>query len=324
MQVATHKLFPLQHPSYYLFGEDRDALFETADAMLADGAEDALRLRVDISELGRIEVESRSQGLFGTQACYALVRNAETATVKQADHLLKLAASVAPENKLMICAAGITWKKAMHKKMLAEDAVVSSEFRMPSAQAFQSWLIEEVKRGQLHVSHDAILMIGERMCGLRQACKQLLERMKLYDHGEGVDFDVALVSELLGERAPDDLESYCHAVAMKSSASLTLLRHLLLDQQVAEVQLLTWLSMRLNHLLMFYWYQASGERSPMQKAKIFGVGKQHIPKEVREWSAAQLMVAVKDVVEAEKLLKGASLESRLIVMERLTLKLITD
>jgi DNA polymerase-3 subunit delta len=132
MQVSPQNILPPKHVSYYLFGEDRDALFETAEALLAEGEPNAVRLRVDASELGQIEVESRSQGLFGPQACYALVRNADGATPKQSEHLLQLAASVQPGNRLIICAADITWKKAMHKKMLAESLVVSSEFRMPS------------------------------------------------------------------------------------------------------------------------------------------------------------------------------------------------
>jgi len=322
MQVLPQKLFPAAHASYYLFGEDRDAVFEAAERLLAAGESEAIRLRVDVAELGRIEVESRSQGLFGSQACYALVRNAESATPKQSEHLLKLAAAVESENRLIVCAADITWKKALHKKMEAESAVVNCEFRLPSLEGFQSWVTEEIKGSGLHVNHDAILMIAERLCGMREACKQLIERMKLYDGDEGVHFNVALVSALLGERAPDELETYCHAVAMRDTKAIALLRHLLFEQHVSEVQLLTWLSMRLNQLLMFYWYQASGERSPMQQAKIFGPGKQHVPQEVRQWSATALMQAVKSVVEAEKLLKGASVESKSMVLERLTLQLL--
>jgi len=310
--------------SYYLFGEDRDALIEAAEALLAEGEQDAVRLRVDVSELDKIEVESRSQGLFGPQACYAIVRNAESATPKQTDHLLALASTVQPENRLIICAPDITWKKAIHKKMLENQNVVSSEFRVPSLESFQEWLAEQIKQENLYVNHDAIEMMGERLCGLRAAAKQLILRMKIYDNEEGVRFDTSLVGELLGERAPDDLDSYCHAVAMKDSQAVHLLRHLLINQQVSDVQLLTWLSMRMNNLLMFKWYQGKGERNPIMAARIFGAAKQLIPKEAKLWSATELIDAVKKLTDAEKLLKGASVESRQIVLERLTLQMISN
>jgi DNA polymerase-3 subunit delta len=273
--------------------------------------------------LGHIEVESRSQGLFGPQACYALVRNADGATPKQSEHLLQLAASVQPGNRLIICAADITWKKAMHKKMLAESLVVSSEFRMPSVEGFNAWFTDQVKQANLYVNHDAMAMIGERLCGLRVAAKQLIARMKLYDNDEGINFDSQFVGELLGERAPDDLESFCHAVAMKDVQSIVLLRHLLVNQQVSDVQLLTWLSMRMNQLLMYFWYQAKGERNPIQAARIFGEAKQKITTEAKHWTASELMTVMNDLTSAEKLLKGASIESRHIVLERLTLQLVS-
>ncbi|MDQ7002808.1 MAG: hypothetical protein Q9N02_09010 [Ghiorsea sp.] len=324
MQVSPKKLLPAEHRSYYLFGEDRDALLESAEALLATGEAGAIRLRVDVSELERIEVESRSQGLFGPQACYALVRNAEAATPKQSEHLLKLAASVAPENRLILCAPEITWKKALHKKVLAESLVVSSEFRLPTATDFKAWFTEHIKQENLYVVHDALDMITERLHGMREAAKQLVMRMKLYDHGEGVSFDVKLVGDLLGEHAPEDLDDFCHATAMKEARAISLLRHLLVNQHVSDVQLLTWLSMRFHQMLMYLWYQAKGERSPIQAARIFGAARQHIATEVQQWSAPELMQVMKEMTQAEKLLKGASIESRIMVLERLTLRLISN
>jgi len=57
MRLNPDKLLPPQHHIYYLSGEDHDALFEAADLLLAAGADDALRLRLDVSELARIEEE---------------------------------------------------------------------------------------------------------------------------------------------------------------------------------------------------------------------------------------------------------------------------
>ena len=324
MQVSPSKLLPTEHRSYYLFGEDRDDLFASAEALLAAGDEGAIRLRLDVSELERYEVESRSQGLFGPQACYALVRNAESATPKQSEHLLALAASVEPDNRLILCAPDITWKKALHKKMLAESLVVSCEFRIPTLAQFQAWLADEIKASNLYVTQDAILMISERLSGLKAAAQQLIQRMKLYDHEEGVQFDVKLVSELLGEHAPEDLDDFCHAVAMKETRAIPLLRHLLMNQQVSDVQLHTWLSMRMNQLLMFLWYQSKGERRPAQAARLFGASSQLVPQEVRHWTAPELMHTMKQMTDSEKLLKGASIEARLMVLERLVLNLISQ
>ncbi len=324
MQVSPQHIFPMKHQSYYLFGEDRDALFETANKMLAEGEKEAVRLRVDVSELERIEMESRSQGLFGSQACYALVRNAESATPKQSEHVLKLAASVAPENRLIVCAAGITWKKTLHKQMLAEAKVVSSEFRLPNEAQFRAWLEAEIKASNLYIREDATQMMVERLHGLREAAKQLITRMKLYDNEEGIQFDTALVGELLGEHAPQDLDDFIHAVAMKETRAISLLRQLMMNQQVSDVQLHTWLSMRLNGLLMFLWYQRMGERRPAQAARLFGQASQLAAQEVKHWSAAELMAAMKKLTDTEKLLKGASTESRMMVMERLVLGFITQ
>jgi len=323
MQLPARKLLPVEHSSYYLFGEDRDALFEMANTLLAAGDTDAIRLRVDVSELGRIEVESRSQGLFGAQACYALIRNAESATPKQAAHLLQLMTSVQPGNRVIACAPEITWKKALHKKMLAEKAIVATEFRLPSVADFRAWLLEQFQAAGLDVAREVPDILAERLCGMREAAKQLITRMQLYDHGSGVHFDMALVGALLGEHAPQDLDDFCHAVAMREARAIALLRQLLLHQQVSDVQLLTWLGIRLQQMLMYVWYQSKGERSPVQAARVFGAARQLIGKEVRQWSPAELMQAQQAVVRAEKLLKGASVESRVMVLERLVLHLLT-
>jgi len=322
MQVSPQNLLPAEHRSYYLFGEDRDILFEKAEALLAEGEPEAIRLRLDVSELERYEVESRSQGLFGPQACYAMVRNAESATPKQSEHLLKLVASVEAENRLILCAPDITWKKAMHKKMLAESHVVSCEFRQPTLAQFRTWLDNEIKISNLYVTPDAVDMMSERLHGLSAAAQQLIQRMKLYDHDEGVQFDVKLVSALLGEHAPEDLDDFCHAVAMKDMRAIPLLRHLLVNQQVSDVQMHTWLAMRIQQMLMFMWHQSKGERRPAQAARLFGASSQLVPKEVRHWTAPELMDAMKKMTDTEKLLKGASIEARFMVLERLVYDLI--
>ncbi len=309
--------------AFYLHGEDADALFETADSLLARGDPEARRLRVDVSELARIETESRSQGLFGPSICYALVRNAESATPKQGEHLLKMVAEVRPENRLIICAPGIDWKKALHKKMQADHALAQCEFHTPTPASFQHWLIGEITAQKLYVTDEALQLMGERLHGLRSAARQLIERLRLYDDGAGELIGMDVVGDLLGERSPEDIEAYCHAVAGRDPKALELLRRLVSEQQVSEVQLISWLGTRMNQLLMYCWYQAQQAANPSQKARLFGEARKRVPQEARMWKGAELSRAMKRITQAEKLIKGASIESNLVVLERMTMDLLS-
>ncbi len=322
MKLSPARLLESSASAYYLYGEDADAIFEAADALLGQGESGATRLRVDCSELERVEVESRSQGLFGPSPCYALIRNAESASPKQGDHLLKMVSEVREENRLIICAPGIAWKKALHKKMQAEPDLAQCEFNIPTPAAFVKWLSDELGKHQLNISDEAVQMMGERLHGLRAAARQLIERLKLYDGGRGEKISIDIVGDLLGERSPEDIETYCHAVASRDPAALALLRRLVNEQQVSEVQLLSWLGTRINQLLMYRWYESQRERNSLQKARVFGDARRRVPQESKRWKGSELSYALKRMVEAEKLLKGASVESKLIVLERMTLDLL--
>ncbi len=327
VKLSPDRLLQSEGSLFYLYGEDVDALAETADLLLAEGDPEAVRLRVDISELARIETESRSQGLFGPSKCYALIRNAESASPKQGEHLLKMVSESRAENRLVICAPGIEWKKALHKKMLDHTGsdtcdLIQCEFHLPTPAQFQRWLTDEIKRQKLDISEEAIQMMGERLHGLRAAARQMLERLRLYDNGKGEPITVEVVGDLLGERSPEDIEAYCHAVASRNPAALTLLHRLICEQQVAEVQLISWLGIRINQLLMYCWYQSQRERNPIQKARVFGVARKHLPAEAKQWSGRELSHAMKQITEAEKLIKGASIESNLVVLERMTMALL--
>jgi len=324
MKLSPAKLLESSGSAYYLYGEDFDAVFEAADVLLQQGESEITRLRVDCSELERVEVESRSQGLFGPSRCYALIRNAESASPKQGDHLLKMVSEAREENRLIICAPGIAWKKALHKKMQAESDLIQCEFNIPTPAAFAQWLAGELSKQQLNISDEAIHMMGERLHGLRAAARQLIERLKLYDGGEGEKIGMDIVGDLLGERSPEDIEAYCHAVASRDSAALGLLRRLVNEQQVSEVQLLSWLGTRINQLLMYRWYESQRERNSLQKARVFGDARRRVPQESKCWKGSELSQAMKRMVVAEKLLKGASVESKLVVLERMTLDLLKE
>lgn len=324
MKISSSQLSRLEHRCYYLSGEDRDALNEAADALLAAGDNQAIRLRLDVSELARFEEESRNQGLFGATVCYALVRNAESATPKQTEYLLKLASSVEASNRLIICAPEISWKKALHKKMQALSNVAHYEFKQPDVRAFQQWLQGEIQKTGLSVDENALTMVAEQLCGMRLAARQWIERLHLYDGGKGEVLNQQVMTALLGERAPDDLDVWVHAVAMKDKTAVRLVLRLLRDQKVNEVQLHSWLSTRFQQLLMYRWFQAKEHHNPLQAAKVFGDARSKIPQEAKLWQGTELTKAVAALQQVEKLLKGASVEDKPVVMERLTMRLIGD
>jgi len=324
MRVNPDRLLPVQHSLYYLFGEDHDALFEAAESLLAagDGSDGAHRMRVDINELARIEEQSRNQGLFGPSCCYALVRNAQSANVKQAAHLLKLLHSLSGDHRLIVCAPGIDWKKALHKKMQAESTLAQCEFNVPNEAGFKRWLDHELQVSALEISPEAVLWMAESLHGMRLAARQMIERLRWYDGGKGEMLGLDVVAELLGERAPDALEDWCHAIAMRQPKAIVLAQRLLRDQQVAEVQMISWLGTRIQQLLMYCWFQAKHERNPLQAAKVFGDARKLVGQEAALWSGSDLTLAMQRIVQAEKLIKGASVEDKGIVIEQLTLHLI--
>lgn len=308
--------------AYYLYGEDRDALFEAAEALLAAGDPEAIRLRVDVSELGAIERASRNQGLFGSSTCFALVRNAESASPKQIEHIFALIESTAPENRLILCAPEIAWKKLLHKRMRDYGDVAQCEFSRPTPAQFRQWLDDLVRQRALHISEEAMVLICERLCGLRLAARQLVERMAIYDNGEGVRIDTAIVGEMLGERAPHDLDAFCAAVAARRPEALLLLRRLIEGQQIAGVQLISWLGTRIQQLLLYKWYAGTRHANPLQGAKVFGDARKLIPSEAGQWRAPELTAAMRHIYETEKLLKGASVAGDLVLLEQLTLALV--
>jgi len=324
MKISTSQLAGLEYGCYYLSGDDRDALNEAADSLLMAGDEQAVRLRLDVSELARFEEESRNQGLFGATVCYALVRNAESASPKQTDYLLKLAGAVDVGNRLIICAPEIAWKKALHKKMQALSDVAHCEFRQPDVRSFQQWLGLEVKQAGLTIDEGVLPIVAEQLCGMRLAARQWIERLQLYDGGQGERLSQEIMTALLGERAPDDLDIWVHAVAMKKKSAVGLVLRLLHDQKVNEVQLHSWLSTRFQQLLMYRWHQAKGHRNPLQAAKVFGAARSNVPQEAKLWQGADLTHAVGLLQAAEKLLKGASVEDKAVVVERLTVELIGE
>ncbi len=321
LKLPPAKLFPVAHACYYLSGDDHDGVFETAESLLQDGAEGAMLLRVDISELALIH-ENLQPGLFGEVRCHALVRNAGSARPKQIEQLEKLAGEPPSGLRLIICAAGIETKKVLHKRLTALPEIVCCAVPRMGEAAFGRWLAELAETANIRLDDEALALLGEQLLGMRMAARQAVERLRLYDSGAGVALDAEVVGDLLGERSPRDLSVLCTAVGERSPQAVSLLRGLLREQQVAEVQVLSWLSTRLQQLLMFAWFEKSDGRNAGNKAGVFGAARYEVPKQVKNWQPQQLMHAMQRMVEVEMLLKGASTEAKPVVLERFVAELV--
>ncbi|MDQ6971737.1 MAG: DNA polymerase III subunit delta [Mariprofundaceae bacterium] len=322
LRLSAEQLLPASHACYYLSGGDADGVFETAELLLSDGEdEEATLLRVDISELALIH-QNLQPGLFGTVRCHVVVRNAGSARPKQLEQLFELAAQPPMGLRLIVCAAGIDSKKALHKRMMALPDAVSCVLSPMDEAAFNSWLGRLLESSGLRLSEDAVHLLGERLQGMRLAARQAVERLRLFDDGEGCLLGMEEVGDLLGERSPGDLSALCRAVALRSPESIMLLRSMLREQQVAELQVLSWLSTRLQQLLLYSWHAATDRRNASRNAGLFGEARQYVPKEADAWQPQELMHAMQRMAEVESLLKGASLEDKGVVLERFVLELI--
>ncbi|MDQ6987086.1 MAG: DNA polymerase III subunit delta [Mariprofundaceae bacterium] len=328
LKLPPAKLFPVAHACYYLSGDDEDGVFETAELLLQDGTDGATVdgitiLRVDVNELALIH-QNLQPGLFGEARCHALVRNAGSARPKQIDQLEQLAADPPGGLRLIICAAAIEAKKVLHKRLTALPDIVCCAIPRMDEAAFGRWLIDVSREAGIKLSDEATALLGEQLLGMRMAARQAVERLRLFDAGEGAELDVEVVGDLLGERSPRDLSALCTAVGERSPQAVGLLRGLLREQQVAEVQVLGWLSTRLQQLLMFAWFEKSDQRTAANKAGVFGAARYEVPKQVKNWQPQQLMRAMQRMVEVEMLLKGASLEAKSVVLERFVAELVTE
>ncbi len=312
-------------PVVYLFGEDADAIFDAAERLIG-GESDARALRVDIGELGRLEQELFAPALFGGRIC-GLVRNLQSAQPqhgKQLERMLDRLGGQQGEGgcRLVLCAPGVSWKKALHKRLLEREDVAACEFRLPDLDGFRAWLAEEAARANLRIEEDALAWLAERLFGLRQAARMLFERLALYDGGRGETLGHAVIGDLLGERAPDDLDAWCHLVAARRPQAVTMTRRMLADRVAQPVQMLAWLGTRLQQLLLVAWWRQKGGGDPLGKARVFGSARRQIGDELSAWRGAELVRALIRLVDAERRIKGASLEPEHIVMERLVRELV--
>jgi len=322
VKLPPSRIMPPEHACYYLTGDDEDAVFEMAEMLLAHDSEHAVLVRVDVDELVRVH-ENLAPGLFGESGCHAMVRNAASARPKQMEQLVKLATNSPEGLRLVICAPGIESKKALHKRLTVLPKIAWCTFPRMDETQFRHWLEGLIADTGLSLSVEAMDLFVGQLQGMRLAAKQAVERLRLYDDGKGTELDVQVVGDLLGEHSPRDLAAFCNAVGERSATALSILRHLLRNQQVSEIQALSWLSTRIQQLLMYSWYEAKDRRSASSKARLFGEARARVPREAKQWQAKELIEAMGQISRAEMLLKGASVEAKPVVLERLTLNLLS-
>ncbi len=321
VKLSPSGILPPKYACYYLTGDDEDAVFEMAEALVSHDSKQVAIVRVDVDELARVR-ENLAPGLFGTCGCHALVRNAASARPKQMDQLEKMAAEPPEGLRLVICAPGIESKRALHKRLTALPTIAWCVFARMDEGQFHHWLEGLTRDAGLVLSDEAMTLLAGQLQGMRMAARQAIERLRLYDDGNGAELDAQLVGDLLGERSPRSLGAFCNAVGERSSSALVILRSLLRDQQVSEIQVLSWLSTRIQQLLMYRWYESTNPGSAVSRARLFGDSRQRVPREAKLWKNKELMQAMGQLASAEMLLKGASVESKSMVLERLTLHLL--
>ena len=321
IRLKPSRLLPPAYACYYLTGDDEDAVFEAAEAIIGHEAEGAAIVRADVDELSRI-AEQMSPGLFGARACHALVRNAAAAKPKQIEQLERWIARPPEGLRLVLCAAGIEPRKAMHKRMTALDGLAWCDFPRMDEKAFARWLAGLAREAGLRVSDAALAMMAERLCGMRMAARQAVARLALYDGGAGRELDVDVVGELLGERAPRDLDALCEAVGERSPRAVGILRGLLREGGVSELQVLAWLATRLQQLLLYAWHAAGDARNAASRARLFGAARAQVPRQARLWRGAELMRAMQWLAETEASIKGGGIEPPDVALERLVLRLV--
>jgi len=320
VRVSPAQLSAARQDVFYLYGEDVDALFEAAERLLHEGGADAYRL--DVSELGRIELQTKHQDLFGGRRRHVLVRNAESANSKQAALLQDYAARTWVDARIIICAPLIEARKALHKHLVALEAVAHCCFYKPSAGEFRRWLDQEIGALGLNMDEPVRAYLAESLHGLRRATTGALQRLALYDGGQGGQLGLAQVAALIGESAPEDIERYCDAVCARSNQAIQIVRRLLRDAGSSEIQILTWLQNRITQMLMYKWFAAAGRKDAAGRARLFGAARKRLPAQAERWRSSELIAAVGRIAEAEVLLKGASVEAGGLVLERLTLALL--
>ncbi|MDX8393369.1 MAG: hypothetical protein R8K21_02135 [Mariprofundales bacterium] len=339
MRVQPVKLLSqstLSSSYYYLFGADKDYLIESAEALFAkfsqlhaqsaiDFEEPLHTLRLDVDELPILQQTVRQQDLFSlsNKCVYVIIRNVQSANDKQSKLLLKIIESppsIDTTIRLILCAPQVKFRKKLHQSLLAIDNLVYCRFDRPTPQIFNTWIHEQLRQYNLNLDEQASNFLCERVAGMRQAAIAAMQRLKTYTESDEDNkrINIQTLAALLGEQAPTELIVFCHAFGMRNHDAIIILYRLLHTQQLAPIQIIRWLQMRLRSALLYAWYSSQGERDPTRLARLFGDARHQVPKEVRCWQPAELMQAIFSCVQVEIDMKSG--EDGIMVLERFVLK----
>ncbi len=318
-QIADTRCFCL-----YLFGEDEEALRDSAERWLNAGGPQTLRMRLELAEQDRFERHLRAPSLFGRQPCRALIRNAHAATAKDAERWRRWAGEMSADGdcRLLLCAVGAMHKKSWHKSLLQHADIAYCEFRRQDGDAFLSWLRQALADADIELAPEDVQWAAERLRGLRGEARQWIERLRCWQGGQAQPIPREAAFALCGEHAPTPLDAWCDAVVMRKSQSLALAHRLICQQHVSALQMLAWLERRFSMLLMYAWHRAQGHADPVRAAGLFGAARVCAPQAVRHWSGRELMRAMHAIGEAERRLKGASRRPEHEIVEDLLMRIL--
>lgn len=303
MRISPNRLFPPKARCYYLFGDDEGEIFDCGERLLLWESDGAQILRADPSEWERVAVAFSHRGLFSLGRCHALIRDVAKAGPKDGERILQLIDRLPEDARLILCGPGMDRKKALHKRLIEHENVVACDFPMLDAKGFSRWLQAQLQQAQIEMEPEAFLLLCERLNGLRQAAKRVMERLKLYLAGERRVLTVEEVGTLLGEKAPVDLARLCHFVALRQAQALRILEDALVVEGVAAMQIVRWLQIRIRQLLLYRWHASRGE-----KPFLFGEHRRLIPMEAARWEACDLVHAMKALTDVEAVMKGGGEE----------------
>lgn len=308
----------------YLHGEDASSLVHESQVLLGEASDTVKIMRLDMAELTQIHIATQTRSLFGAMQYRVALRNVQSATAKQSLALLQLLAEKRPELQLILCAPYVKYNKDLHKKLLKHPDVEVREFKNKTGSFFRQWLQQEIKTRQLQLHPDAIDWLSQHLDGMQSQCLQLLDHLRLYQGDEKQELNLTTVAALCGEERTEDIRSYCHAMLRRSSDALLILHKLLNKQAVSAIQISVWLANALHSMLMYQQllHQTSSYQAARQAHIFHSDDKKNYANQYKNWSAAQLAAALYALTELEYQLKGSSVESDLLLMQSLTLKIL--
>ncbi|RME84075.1 MAG: hypothetical protein D6771_04965 [Zetaproteobacteria bacterium] len=290
----------LVKPVLYLFGDDEQGIWDEAQ-MLAARARRALVL--EGAEVGRAEEALWGTEMFGAPPDLVIVKTMQGVDAKAAGRWLQLCERLEPGvRRLVLCAPGVDVRKAWHKKLIAHPHVEARAMPQPSAEDTERWLNQLLAESGVKLAPEAVAWLAERARGMRAALRAFVERARLAG-GDQAPLGLSEVAALFGERAPMQLSEWVDAVAMRRPEALAQTARLL-REGVPAVQMIAWLGMRLEQMLLVAWHQAQHAADPLKAAGVPYPARGVIKQALSRWRASELVDLIVQLEEAETAIKS--------------------